>query len=57
MTRAPQDVRLVEAKLPEFGVPEIRPELPPALFAWRLRRLIERVEAENAANRDAFAGT
>ncbi len=45
MTRAPTDVRLVEAKLPEFGVPETRPELPPALYAGRLARLMERAEA------------
>ena len=45
MTHAPQDGRLIEAKLPEFGVPETRPELPPALYAARLARLMGRIEA------------
>ncbi len=45
MTRSPADVRLIEAVLPEFGVPDTRPELPPALYAARLARLMSRMEA------------
>ncbi len=39
MKRSPADVRLIEATLPEFGIPETRPDLEPALYADRLARL------------------
>ncbi len=42
--RSPTDVRLVEAELPEFGVPETRPELPRSLYAERVARLRARIE-------------
>ena len=45
MSRSPGDVRLIEAELPEFGIPETRPELPPALHAERLARLSSAVDA------------
>lgn len=45
MTRSPADVRLIEAELPEFGSPETRPELPPALYAERLARLMSQTDA------------
>ncbi len=44
MTRSPGDVRLIEANLPEFGTPATRPDLPPALYAERLARLIGSIE-------------
>lgn len=43
MSRSPSDVRLIEAKLPDFGVPEARPALSPDLYAARLQRLRSRV--------------
>ncbi len=45
MTRSPADVRLIEATLPEFGMPETRPQGPPALYAARLTRLASAAEA------------
>ena len=42
MARSPADVRLIEAELPEFGVPETRPELAPEIYAARFARLTER---------------
>lgn len=45
MTRSAADVRLVEAELPEFGVPEARPQLPPALYGERMARLLSQVDA------------
>ena len=36
MARSPADVRLIEAELPEFGVPETRPELAPEIYAGAL---------------------
>ena len=35
-------VQLIEAQLPDFGVPETRPELPPGIYSDRLHRLSER---------------
>ncbi len=45
MTRAPQDVRLIEADLPEFGGHESRPDLSPSLYDERLTRLMGRIRA------------
>ncbi len=45
MTGSPADVRLIEATLPEFGVPDTRPELPPSVYAGRLARLMSAVDA------------
>jgi Xaa-Pro aminopeptidase len=36
---------LTRVELPDFGMPDAMPELPPALYAARLRRLRERAEA------------
>ncbi len=36
--------RLAEIGLPDFGMPEARPELPPSTYALRLDRLRERAE-------------
>lgn len=44
MSRSPADVRLIEARLPEFGVTERRPELPREVYAGRLQRLRSRVD-------------
>jgi hypothetical protein len=41
MTRA----RLAEVDLPDFGMPDVRPEIPASLYAARLERLRERAEA------------
>jgi hypothetical protein len=46
------DVRLIDAKLPDFEVPTRRPELPPALYAARLDAL---TRARRAAGLDALA--
>ena len=45
MSNSPGDVRLIEAELPEFGIPETRPELPPALHGERLARLSSAIDA------------
>lgn len=37
--------RLAEIDLPDFGMPDAAPELPPALYAARLERLRERMNA------------
>jgi creatinase/prolidase-like protein len=37
--------RLADVKLPEFGRPSTTPELPPALYAARLKRLRERMSS------------
>jgi hypothetical protein len=37
--------RLTTIDLPDFGMPDAAPELPPALYAARLERLRERMEA------------
>jgi hypothetical protein len=37
--------RLVEIHLPDFGMPEARPEIPAPLYAARIARLRERAEA------------
>jgi Xaa-Pro aminopeptidase len=37
--------RLATIELPDFGLPDAAPELPPALYAARLERLRERMEA------------
>jgi Xaa-Pro aminopeptidase len=36
--------RLAEVSLPDFGMPDARPEIPPPLFANRVERLRERAE-------------
>jgi len=36
--------RLADVPLPDFGRPAIAPELPPATYADRLRRLRERMD-------------
>ena len=41
MTRA----RLAEISLPDFGMPDVRPEIPPSLYAERIERLRERAAA------------
>ena len=37
-------VRLAEVELPDFGMPDAMPEIPPATYAARLERLRERVD-------------
>ena len=37
--------RLAEISLPDFGMPDVRPELPASLYAARLARLRERADA------------
>ena len=37
------DVRLIDATLPDFGVPTERPELPEAVFLDRYRRFVQRI--------------
>jgi hypothetical protein len=37
--------RLIDIQLPDFGVPETRPEIPPAIYQARLGRLRERAGA------------
>ena len=37
--------RLVEVSLPEFGMPDVRPEIPPKLYEARVERLRERAES------------
>jgi hypothetical protein len=37
--------RLTTVDLPDFGMPEVAPELPPTLYEGRLERLRERMEA------------
>src|SRR6185369_12551673 len=44
-------VKLIDAQLPEFGVPASRPELPRALYASRLDALLR---ARRAAGLDAL---
>jgi hypothetical protein len=41
LTRA----RLAEISLPDFGMPDVRPEIPPSLYAERIERLRERAAA------------
>jgi hypothetical protein len=36
--------RLIELELPDFGMPDAMPAIPPATYAIRLRRLLERAE-------------
>jgi hypothetical protein len=45
MKRSAGDVRLVEAALPDFGMPATRPELPRSVYAARLSRLMSAVDA------------
>jgi hypothetical protein len=57
----PAGVRLIDAKLPDFGVPEIRPALSRSLYAARFARFTERVRAAGLsavavyADREHFA--
>jgi hypothetical protein len=44
-TATRRQARLCEVPLPEFGMPEREPELPPSLYAERLERLRQRMEA------------
>jgi hypothetical protein len=37
--------RLAKMTLPDFGMPDIRPEIPPHVYEARLARLRERAEA------------
>jgi hypothetical protein len=39
VARSAADVRLIDVKLPDFGMPETRPELPGAIYRDRLDRL------------------
>src|SRR5215207_1260851 len=39
------NARVAHVDLPDFGMPDVRPELAPAIYAARLERLRERVEA------------
>jgi Xaa-Pro aminopeptidase len=45
MTARTGTARLTEVDLPDFGMPDASPELPAALYADRLERLRERMEA------------
>ena len=45
MKPSARKVRLIEAHLPQFGMPETRPQLPAALYAERLTQLMSRVDA------------
>ncbi|HEY6608706.1 MAG TPA: hypothetical protein VI277_05865 [Candidatus Limnocylindria bacterium] len=45
MTRAGRHPRLAEVVLPDFGMPDAMPEIPPATYSARLGRLRERAEA------------
>ena len=38
--------RLANIDLPDFGMPEAMPVIPPALYAGRLERLRERADAQ-----------
>jgi hypothetical protein len=42
---SPPRVALVEATLPDFGMPEVMPRVPPSTYAARLAALRERAEA------------
>ena len=44
MTPPTRTARLAEVDLPDFGMPDTSPELPPSLYAARLERLRERME-------------
>ena len=48
-------VRLIEADLPEFGVPETRPEISRELHAERLARLFDRAERAGVATLVVYA--
>ena len=45
MSRTTASPRLAEIDLPEFGMPDAMPEIPPATYATRLARLRERADA------------
>ncbi len=49
MPQLPSGVRLIDAKLPDIGVPDIRPELPEGLYAARFARFAERIRAAGFA--------
>ena len=61
MPQLPFGVRLIDAKLPDFGLPDIRPELPRGLYAARFAAFAERVRAAGLsaaaiyADREHFA--
>jgi hypothetical protein len=54
-------IRLIEAELPSFGLPETRPELPASLYSERLSTLVERAKTSGLsvivvyADREHFA--
>ena len=45
MTTPTRTARLAEVDLPDFGMPDASPELPAAIYAARLERLRERMDA------------
>jgi hypothetical protein len=45
MTTPTRTARLTEVELPDFGMPDASPELPPSIYAARLERLRERMAA------------
>ncbi len=47
--------RLERISLPEFGMPEVRPDLPPVLYPARLARLRERAAARHYGHVVVFA--
>ncbi len=61
MPQLPAGVRLIDAKLPAFGVPDVRPELSKRLYAARFAAFAERVHAAGLdaavvyADREHFA--
>jgi Xaa-Pro aminopeptidase len=45
MTAPTRTTRLAQVDLPDFGMPEASPDLPPSIYAARMERLRERMEA------------
>ncbi len=55
MPQASAGVRLIDAKLPDFGVPEKRPELSKDLYATRFASFAERVRAAGLSAAAVYA--
>jgi hypothetical protein len=55
MTTPTRTARLADVDLPDFGMPDGSPELPAALYARRLERLRERMEAAGHARLVVYA--
>ena len=49
--------RLERVNLPDFGMPEVRPEIPSALYPARMMRLRERAAARGYDHVVVFANT